>query len=212
VPGSKGEEAAPGTSPTVVREPSTQETWVCFQSKSHGISAWNWSSGAGWTEMELPKAKLPEGESEVAAGTSPAVTREPGIAETCVYFQNKQGDVSAFNWSPGVGWSEMVLPGSKEEAAAGTSPAVIREPSTSETWVYFQNKSHGISAWNWSIGAGWTVMELPGGKGEAAATASPTVLRERSNSDTWVYFENKSGGMSGFNWSIEGKRWSLSDL
>jgi hypothetical protein len=129
-----------------------------------------------------------------------------------VYFQNKQGGISAFNWSPGAGWTEEVLPGSKkEEAAPGTSPTVVREPSTQETWVYFQNKSHGISAWNWSSGAGWTVMELPGGKGEAATSASLTALRERSNSMTWVYFENKSGGMSGFNWS-SGKGWVLSAL
>jgi hypothetical protein len=213
LPGSKSEEVAPGTSPTVIREPSTQETWVYFQNKSHGISAWNWSVGVGWTVMALPKATLPEGESEVAADTSPAVVREPANAETWVYFQNKQGGISAFDWSPGVGWGESVLPGSKsEEVAPGTSPTVIREPSPSEAWVYFQNKSHGISAWNWSVGVGWTVMELPGGKGEAAVTATPTVLRERSNSATWVYFENKSGGMSGFNWSLEGKGWSLITL
>ena len=210
LPGSKKEEAAPGASPTVIREPGTQEAWVYFPNRTAGVSAWYWKAGAGWSVTELPKTKLPEGESEVAGGTSPTVVREPSTSETWVYFQNKQGGISAFDWAPGVGWGEMVLPGSKEEVASGTSPSVVREPSTSETWVYFQNKNHGISAWYWNDG--WSVMELPGGKGEAAVTASPTVLREDSNAETWVYFENKAGGMSGFNWSIEGKGWHLGTL
>jgi hypothetical protein len=207
------DEIAPGTVPTTLREPSTSETWVYFQNKNHGISAWGWFPGVGWTVTELPKASLPEGESEAAAGTSPTATREPSTSATWVYFQNKQGGISAFEWSPGVGWTESVLPGSKkEEAASGASPTVVREPSTQETWVYFPNKTGGISAWYWKAGAGWSVTELPRtklpeGESEVAGGTSPTVVREPSTSETWAYFQNKQGGISAFDWS-PGVGWS----
>src|SRR5580700_2495215 len=58
------------------------------------------------------------------------------------------------------------------EAAGGTKPAVVRNESTAEQWVYYADTNHEIAYWYFNVSTGYWVNRVLGGS--VAADSSPT--------------------------------------
>ncbi len=88
--------------------------------------------------------------------------------------------------------------------APGTNPAVVRDASSGNQWVYYVDSNHEIAYWTYSGGT-WT-NRLAGGRVEAGT--SPAVVRDATSGIQWVYYTNDRGGVSllaftGSSWSNE---------
>ena len=151
-----GHAAAPGTSPTVVRDPgspgdpNSNYQWVYYQGSNGSIDYWQWAEG--WTFHEISG-------HTARAGTNPTVVRDPTSTEQWVYYQGSNGSIGYWLWAEG--WTFHELSG--HVAAAGTSPTVIRDPyspgdpNSNYQWVYYRGSNGSISYWQWA--EGWTFYE-----------------------------------------------------
>ena len=126
---------AAGAIPTVTREPNTGEQWVYYTATSGQIMEANFQVSAGrWVTPEPIS-----GSSGASTGSSPTAIRDEGTSEQWVYYTGTSGQVMEANFKVGAGggWQAPVGISGSSPAAAGTTPAEIREPSSHEQWVYY---------------------------------------------------------------------------
>ncbi len=77
---------------------------------------------------------------------------------------------------------------------------VVRNPVTSDTWVYYVNSKSEIAEWNWDT-AGWAGGAIGG---SVAAGTSPSVIHDPTTGDTWVYYVNSKSEIAEWNWDTAG--------
>ena len=134
-----GEAAAPGTSPTVVREPKTNEQWIYYVGANGNI----WGRFYNSAKPEWSAYTAGTGEAALT-GTSPAVVRESKTDEQWIYYVGADGNIwGRFYNSAKPEWSAYTA-GTGEAAAPGTSPVVVREPSTNMQWIYYMGADGNI--------------------------------------------------------------------
>ena len=181
---------ATGTSPNVVREPTTNPNasiWVFYQSAT-GHLADTYYLGTEWLTKE-------ESSVSMASGTSPSVVREPGIgnpnASIWVFYQSATGHL-AERYYTGTEWLTREF---GVQMAAGTSPSVVRDPNTGKTYVFYHG-SNGQIAEVYGLGAEWSSKELGV---QMAAGTSPSVVREPTNNpngNIWVFYQGTNGKLA----------------
>jgi hypothetical protein len=86
---------------------------------------------------------------------------------------------------------------------AGSAPAVVRDSSTGDQWLYYVGSEGAIWGFAWN-GSKWNSPEKIGGS--AFSGSSPVVIREASTGDQWLYYQGSEGAIWGFAWN--GSKWS----
>jgi hypothetical protein len=192
-----GEAAAKGTSPTVVRDPTTWDQWVYYQGKNGEIYCWYLlADGTGWHNISLGSGEA------VAKNTSPTVVRDSTTGDQWVVYQGTDGQI--YEWyvlDDGTGWHNVEL-GDGEAAAKGTSPTVVRDPTTWDQWIAYQGADGQVYEWYLlDDGTGWHNGALGNGAAVAKNT-SPTVVRDPTTWDQWVVYQGPKGQI--YEWYLLG--------
>jgi hypothetical protein len=122
-----------------------------------------------------------------------------------VYYQGSNGQIDAWNYENGVGWTWGEHAG--HAAATGTSPTMLYNPETGRIMVYYQGSNGQIDAWNYENGVGWVWGEH-GGHAAAAGT-SPTMAYDPSTGRIMVYYQGSNGQIDAWNYeNSSGWTWS----
>jgi hypothetical protein len=87
-------------------------------------------------------------------------------------------------------------------ALVGLNPAVVRNSTNGDQWVYYQGANGQMYQWL-DNGLEWQNGEMSGEA--AAAGGSPTVVRDPTNGDQWVYYVGQDGNI--YQWLDNGTSW-----
>jgi hypothetical protein len=90
---------APGTSPTIGRNPTTGAAWIYYQGADGGIWELYRNPSTGWTGPTRFAG------TQAAPGTSPAVVGDPSSGVAAVYYQGADGGVWELYRNPSTGWT-----------------------------------------------------------------------------------------------------------
>ena len=198
--------AAPGTSPSVVRESVNGRQWVFYQTAQHTIEGLYWNAPAGtWSVFnQWPTAPA------AAPGTSPSVVRESANGQMWVYYKTAQGNIEGLYWNASAGtWSAFDQWASAPAAAPGTSPTAVYDQSTGKQWIYYQTAAGNIDGLYWNAAGAWSVFNMWPSAPAAAPGTSPTVVLDASTTSQWVYYQTAQGAIEGLYWNAPGGTWSV---
>jgi hypothetical protein len=154
----EGTEAQPGSTPTVIGEPTHGGQWVYYLARTTGkIVQWyhGGTEGAAWENGTIETgASTPEAELT----SSPAAIRNSHTEAIHIYYANKTtGALAQVAIAPGESkWSETQIGGM---IAPDTTPAVAQEPETSQQWVQYADAGTGAVV-QWYFGSSWTSQAL----------------------------------------------------
>jgi hypothetical protein len=189
---------AAGTSPSVVFNPSNNDTSVYYVGENKQTWVQQWSAESSWTGYELSGHR-----TNVAAGTSPSVVVNRSNNDTSVYYVGENAQIWVQQWSAESSWTGYELSGHRTSVAAGTSPSVVFNPSNNDTSVYYVGENKQTWVQQWSAESSWTGYELSGHRTNVAAGTSPSVVVNRSNNDTSVYYVGENAQIWVQQWSAE---------
>jgi hypothetical protein len=174
----RGLTLAPGTTPAVVRDPSTGHTYVFYQGNNGAL--WeSYEPGTGWASHELGLQMSP--------GTSPSAVRDPNTGHLYVFYRGSNGAL----WEtlePGTGWGATEL---GLQMAANTSPAAIRDPLTNHILVFYEGSNNAL----WETlepGTGWGAQQLAA---QMAPGASPSAVRDPTTGRPFVFYQGSNGAL-----------------
>jgi hypothetical protein len=194
------EESELTSSRSAARDPFTGSEWVFAATGSGAINEWAWTPIGGWTQHSLT------GGAPIAQGTQPEVVRNPNTGFMAVYYVAQSGQLWNYNTSEPSGtsgWTSYELSGHRTSVAAGTSPSVVFNPSNNDTSVYYVGENKQTWVQQWSAESSWTGYELSGHRTNVAAGTSPSVVVNRSNNDTSVYYVGENAQIWVQQWSAE---------
>jgi len=197
---------AAGTSPSVVLNPSNDDTSVYYVGENKQIWVQQWSAENSWTGYELSGKR-----TNVAANTSPSVAYNPSNNTTSVYYVGENKQIWVQRWSAENSWTGYELSGGGAPAKAGTSPSCVYNTTTGFTAVYYVGPHGQMWNYNWTAATSWTAYALSGGGAPAAVGASPSVTYAPSNGTTNVYYVGFNAPMWDYNWTSE-RSWTASAL
>lgn len=184
------------TSPSVDRNPTNASSIIAFINEGNRISYWADTSPHGWLSRDLA--------GPAAAGTDPAVARDPGSGRTTIAFRRPDGRIGVLHRADGgatTQWSEVTL-GTVDSSAAGSSPALVRTGSVSggdylNTLV--DRRADGkVRFWVNSTGNTWTSPvvvhdSVTGSPGLVAADSDLALTRGGPNDIIQMAYRNTDG-------------------
>jgi hypothetical protein len=91
-------------------------------------------------------------------------------------------------------------------AAMMDSPVAVRDASSGDQWLYYMGPNQQLYYWYWdSATSTWGNYELAG-EAAAASNSSPTVVRDSSTDEQWVYYVGINDEV--YYWQLSGSTWS----
>lgn len=209
--GPDGVPAAPGTSPTVVRDPVSGAQQVFYVGEERAIWSWYFDGANPWKNGRM--GGLITGEL-AAVGASPTALMVPSQNTQAVYYVGADGQVWTwfFDGLPGHKWETGKLAGAGSGQAADPSvtPYVVRNLDGDPQMVYYAS-SLNHQVWSWFFdgvpGHSWVNGELAGTcPGQAVGTGSPlTVVQDPGNQNQSLYYKSGAGDIWG--WTFGGVTW-----
>ena len=142
----------------------------------------------------------PEADAGGGEGTVPERATVTGLEPGVVYHYRlvaTSGGVTSY------GKDETFI--LTEEAS---SRWVVRNPLTTEQWLYYRGGNGNLDLWTWS-GKEWLWAEREH-EHKIAAGTSPTVVRNPATGEQWVYYQGSNGSIDLWGWNT--KEWSWAEL
>jgi hypothetical protein len=189
-----GVQMASGTSPTVVRVPdgnANAAIWVFYETPSGHLAETYYLGSGEWITKDLGVS--------MASETSPTAVRSPATntnASIWVLYQGSNGHLTETYY---LGSGEWITKDLGVSIGSGTSPAVMRSPTTNASgsiWAFYQ-ASNGHLAETYYLGSGeWITKDLGVSMGSGT---SPSVVRTpttNANGASWVLYQGSNGHLT----------------
>ncbi len=172
--------------PVALRDPSTAAAWVYYRGTDGKLQEiYRNPTNGQWIVS-------PYAGTQVAPGTDPVVIAKGTAGPTWIYFQGTDGKVQELYRNPTTGiWSgPFAVPGT--QAAAGSTPVVLADPTVGPTWIYYRGTDGKVTeAYRNPTNGQWIVSPYAGT--QVAPGTDPVVIAKGTAGPTWIYFQGTDG-------------------
>jgi sugar lactone lactonase YvrE len=170
-----GGQASAGTSPAVLRDPTSMKQWIYYRGSDNTVRQFEWT-GSSWVGSSIGGAPR--------ADASPAVLRDAATGKRWIYFVNTSSTISQVEWT-GSTWSTTTLP---SPGVAGANLSAARDASTGIRWVVYTDLTLGRMIWNGS----WEnqVFSEFGASAYNRFDTTPSAVSHDGNG--WIYYADRA--------------------
>jgi hypothetical protein len=171
-----------------------------------GVAVWSKPSQGAWYNGSLDSGVPGSGQPMVSqANPSPLLSASSG--EQWVYYvgpASTGGDeIWAYYYAPGYGWYNGPLASTSQNYVAplAGTPTVLRNPSSTQQWVYYAATGGAMGYWYWdNTQQQWYPGYLGPTNHPVATGGSPTAVTDGTSQ--WIYYTGSDGQM--YTWSYSG--------
>jgi hypothetical protein len=192
---------------------ASEETPVSeYQSYEKESSPWGWSGGTSAATPLVAGIDAHADEATRALGAR-VFYDQPG-SEFDVQTGSNGLCEGSYLCTAGLGYDGPTGMGTPDgvpkdlRPAENARPAVVRDATSKEQWIFYVDRSHEIAYWRYTNGV-WTNWLL-GGK--AAANTNPTVIRNEASGLQYLYYTGSNGAIWTWEYIPSTKKWANSEV